>query len=337
MKSFGRFLKNYWLSGKKSVRRSFYLRFILSTGATLFIFILIFQKINIFGVIGSIKKANFTILFIALILSIIQSIFFNPYRWKLILRNLGCSISLRESAFINISCVPIADIIPLRVGEFSRVLYLRRLRNIAYSKAVFSIFCEYVSSFLAVFVFIFMGLIAYLIRNIGFVILSQISPLVLFSLHLEKKPQYFANAWKNFLSKFFIPFVAHLKDTGKILSDFKICCCAFLSIGSELIVVYLLAKSLGFSLPVYAVLLYTPLVILAGHIPLTIAGLGIREVATLFFFIKFASAGQLFSLGILYSFIGYLFPIILGISLTSLFLNKIIWAQDNKKITLGKA
>jgi len=86
----------------------------------------------------------------------------------------------------------------------------------------------------------------------------------------------------------------------------------------------LISKAVNVSIPVYEILICVPLIILIGSIPVTFLGIGLRESAVLFFFLKYSFPEKLLSLGILYSFVGYLIPMILGLFLVGFFINNIL-------------
>jgi hypothetical protein len=91
----------------------------------------------------------------------------------------------------------------------------------------------------------------------------------------------------------------------------------------ELITVYLVSIALSMPIPFYKILIFMPIIILIANIPITILGLGIREAAILFFFAEYGLKQQLLSLGILCSFIEYIFPAIIGASLTGYLLTEV--------------
>lgn len=101
------------------------------------------------------------------------------------------------------------------------------------------------------------------------------------------------------------------------------------SIGlSELVNVYLISIAINSSIPLYAILLYVPIIILIGSMPVTFLGIGLRESAVLFFFFRYASPEKILSLGILYSFVEHVIPMMIGLSLTGLFMHKLLFRRN---------
>ena len=98
----------------------------------------------------------------------------------------------------------------------------------------------------------------------------------------------------------------------------------------ELVCFYFLSKAINVDLPFSEVFFYLPIIILLSSIPLTFLGLGMREGLVILLFQKYASAGRLLALGILYSFVEHIFPTLIGLGFTSIFINKIINRDKGK-------
>ncbi len=67
--------------------------------------------------------------------------------------------------------------------------------------------------------------------------------------------------------------------------------------------------------PLSAVVAYLPLTLFIGLIPITIAGIGVRDSAILALFSKYATSTQSLAVGICYSFLGYFLFMLVGIPL----------------------
>jgi len=176
------------------------------------------------------------------------------------------------------------DIFPVKTGEFFRMLYLRRLQKIPYSKSILG------------------------------------------ALNI------FGRLKNRLNNKYYRLFRISLKNAGKLMKKKNILFYTFLFWIAELFNVYLLSIAIGISVPLYGIFLFMPIVIILGSTSITFAGLGIRETAIIFLFLKFASAEALFSLGLLYSFVESLFPMFISLGLTGSFLNKILWSDKRAKL-----
>jgi len=92
----------------------------------------------------------------------------------------------------------------------------------------------------------------------------------------------------------------------------------------DILTVYILALSVGLTLPLVELLVRMPAAIILGSMPVSIAGLGVREPAFILLFAKLGPPGLLLSAGILYSFVNHIFPTILGFFFTAPFLKKMV-------------
>ena len=278
---------------------------------------LLFRNIPFIKVFSSIEKADFRIILFVLFTSIFNGFFISSFRWKLVLNKMGCDISWRESMFIKVGSDPIISSIPFKAGEISRIAYLKRRKNISVSKAIFSIFIEYILNISVLLFFIILGCITWLFQGNGLLLTVQT-----FSFFGFIKGKWFLsdNEW---ISNFKECFKSHFIKQ-RILLNKKILFFTFLLGFLELLCVYLIAISINASIPLFSLLIYMPIVIFASSIPITFLGLGIRESLMVFLFLKYASCEKILALGILYSFAEHILPMLIGLSLTPLFVNKII-------------
>jgi len=301
-----------------------YLRFSFALAVTVGIFIFLFSKVSFIDVISAIRKADCKIIFLTLILSIISNILIAAYRWNMILNYLDCPISLKESLVVKMGSDSITSMLPLKIGEFSRIVYLKRVKGIPYYKSMISIIAEYLLNILILLFFLFLGIIIYLIQNRSIILFSSLNISLLSLVPLCSLRLNTYGKLKDKLSAgWYILFKTYFKELMRLTRNKAIILYTVLFIAPGLINIYLLSKALHINLPLYAVLIFTPLVIISSSLPITISGLGIREVSVLLLFSQFAPSELLVSLGILYFFVEYLFPMVIGVSVTGVFLRKI--------------
>lgn len=242
----------------------------------------------------------------------------------MILNYLDCPISLKESLVVKMGSDSITSMLPLKIGEFSRIVYLKRVKGIPYYKSMISIIAEYLLNILILLFFLFLGIIIYLIQNRSIILFSSLNISLLSLVPLCSLRLNTYGKLKDKLSAgWYILFKTYFKELMRLTRNKAIILYTVLFIAPGLINIYLLSKALHINLPLYAVLIFTPLVIISSSLPITISGLGIREVSVLLLFSQFAPSELLVSLGILYFFVEYLFPMVIGVSVTGVFLRKI--------------
>lgn len=292
-------------------------RLVLSLAISFIILVVLFRNTSFAEVLNLIEKADFRIILIAFVISIFNGVFISSLRWKLILDKMDCDISWKESLFVKVASEPIISIIPFKAGEISRVLYLKRMKNMPYEKACFSIFIEYLLNIFMLLFLVFLGGVFWLCQSKIFTLRGDISLFLCCSEMRKIMPR---NKWIGNLGKCF-------KDYFKGCRVFlgrKILCCSFLFGFFELVCVYLISKAINVDIPFFSILVYVPLIIVVSSIPVTFLGLGVRETTVVLLFLKYASSEKLLALGILYSFAEHILPLFIGLSLTSLFVNRII-------------
>jgi len=294
-----------------------YIKLIISLAVTCSVFILLFQKIHFAKVFNLIGKIDFRVILFVSVISIFNGFFVSSLRWKLILNKMGCDISWRESMFIKVGSDPIIGSMPFRAGEISRVAYLKSRKNMLASTAIFSIFIEYVLTIFMLLCFVVLGSIVWVFYGNSAPLTVRVSPFFGF---VKGKGFFSGNKW-----------VSNLKECFKnhfirqrIFLNKEILFCTFLIGFLDLVCVYLIAKGINASIPLFSLLIYMPLVILASSIPITFLGLGIRESLMVFLFMKYASCEKILALGIIYSFVDRILLMLIGLSLVSLFVSKII-------------
>lgn len=290
---------------------------------TIVIFIILFRKTPFIEVINLIEKADFRIILLVLILAFFDRIFISSFVWKLILNKMGFNVFFKELLFIKVSSEPVISITPFKLGEFSRVLYLNRRRKIPFDKVVFSIFVEFFLSVLVLLFFFLAGITFWFFQGNPFIFNTQG---FLFIYPLLTKKCFSKNKVCNNLKKYF----KRCYEDRMVFLDKKILFFVFLSWFLELLGVYMIAKALGVDLPFLAILFYLPLAIVISNTPVSFLGLGVRESIMVFFFAKFASSEKILAVSLLYSFFEYILPMLIGLSLTYLFLSRIVSVKSER-------
>ncbi|MBL7197169.1 MAG: flippase-like domain-containing protein [Candidatus Omnitrophica bacterium] len=315
------------------IQKKKFIRFVFSLIATIiiFVFIFIFYKISFLDILEKIKTADFRIVLFTLCISIISNFLISAYRWKLILKHLDSPISLKESLLIKLGSDPLISLLPFKSGEFSRLLYLKRFRNISYFSSFFSVAGEYILNISALLFSIFVGIIIYLSQRHNFILSAGVCIIPLgLAIFMWPKWNLHRGLPHEAQGSYYSLFRIYLKRLKVSLRNKVVLLCTFLFTIAELSNIYLLSQALYNPLPLYKILIYAPLIIIASSLPITIMGLGVREMAVTFFFLRFAPPEVLLSLGILYTFVEHIFPMIIGACATGLFLNRIFWGRNER-------
>lgn len=291
--------------------------FFISAGLLVFLL----QKVDISKSIKIIKQADFSIIFVVLLISAVGNFFVNSYRWKLILKYFKCDLKWSEALFIQIGSDPVISILPLKTGELSRVVYLKKRKELSYPKSGLSILCEYILNFLVLIVSMLIGLGGYILffDSASVACLSE-KNIFCFSINLLVGK----NTYNKIRDKLFRPSLKYFGQIKPVFKNFRIILLSGVFLLSELWGVFLLTQALHFQVPFYSVLLFLPMVILISSLPISIQGMGVREASILFLFAGFAPQEKLLSLSFLYFVVGYLCPMVVGACFTGIYLNRVV-------------
>jgi len=293
-----------------SLRES--LKFILVWFITITIFVFLLSKIEFTEVLRSVKEMDINMFVMAVILSFVAQMFFSVGKYREILRILGCRISFLETAVLRIGSLPLKGIFPLKIGELSRVAYLKSVNNLSYARGIGSVLISYCMSVFSLLVFILTGclLSRFDLAGILYVAILFLSVSLVLVFFLKKTDVSLS--------------IFTLKRIGTILT---------LSLGFEgckLLNTLLLFRSFGIDVSYGYFLIFASLTILIASLPITLWGLGIRASAVLYFFSGYASSAHLLGASILISFVNRIFPIILGLLFIIPFLDKLLIHRGRK-------
>jgi len=290
--------------------------FIASLLISLSIIVFLFVKVPLEGVLKSIGRADIKIVLLVFMIATLNNFLVSAYRWKLLLGKLHCDISFQQALLIKLGSNPMVSVLPFRSGEFFKLLYLKETEDLPYSKSIISIISEYLLNIIVLLGFILLGVLIQLFIGNSFFISRNLNISCLCFANFSPLKYFRYSRIKIFLSEFKKVFK---KDVFLFTILYMIV---------ELITIHLLSIALAIPIPFYKILIFMPVTILLANIPITILGLGTREAAILFFFSGFGLKQQLFSLGILCSFIEYILPIIIGGSVTGYFLTKVFQKKN---------
>ncbi|MCD6093949.1 MAG: flippase-like domain-containing protein [Candidatus Omnitrophica bacterium] len=287
---------------------------------TIAIFFALFSKIDAKGTISAIKGVNLKLFLLATIIALMSNLFLMTDRWRQTLRMLGSSVPYRELLFVRVGSYSLRGILPLKSGEILRVAYLKKYNKVSLPIGTASVGLGLLLNLLALFAFVlggslFLGTIE-IVKKCGYVLVLLLLAFILFrsALSLLKKIsrkvykaiEEYLRAWKR---------VSFLGKTNLF----------FYSLGLkflELLNYYIILRAFNIIVPFKAILVFVPLAILVSELPITIAGLGIRESAVVLFFSQYGLAEELLGAGLLISFVEYILPNLICLSFTKPFLDK---------------
>lgn len=299
-----------------------YIIFGLSLALTAGMFYLLFNKIPFSATFNIIKNADLKIVLLALCISVFGNCLIPTNRWRVILKSLGYQLSFKEALLIKMGTKPLISLFPMKTGELSRVVYLKRVLRIPYFQATGSIIIEYMLNFLVVICSILFGIIIYMYQGGNYNASAQIN--VTFCSYVFLKQNFLKNLLNKFSSSQRMLLKNCFRKSRVILNNKSLFFYTALMVFAGTLNIYLLSRALHNPIPLYGILIFLPVVQLITIFRVTIGGLGVREAAIVFFFSNFGSFETLLSLGILYSIVDHMFPVLIGTSVSGVFLKRIL-------------
>jgi len=283
------------------------IKLILILSITALIFYLIFQKIDYISLKNIFLEIN--LFYIPLILGLVLLIpITSSKKWQSILSAMNYQISFKESFYIIMGALPISVSTPARSGDLIRSYYLKN--KIPIGKTMGAVFVERIIDILILatfsllgglffknLLFIFIPIFVFLSIGISFFIIHKIK--FLFNLKWQERINQFL-----YISKIFF------KNPKKIIPILFYSTILWSIIILETKMLFL---ALGVNIPIIYIFAAFPLSIFIGLIPITLAGMGTRDSAIIYFFAHLASPSICLAMGLLYSFFGYFLLAILGL------------------------
>jgi len=246
-------------------------------------------------------------------------------KFRRILGRLGHRLTLAETARIWLGCQPLRFFMPLKSGELFKVLYLRSVHGVPPGVGTWGVLIDKLTNFIALAAFAVAGalagatatpfsraawpLVAVLLMVMGGVLAAPVPR------WLEQS----AARWPARVGRFASELAGATRHLG---AGAKL---GFLAISTgqvltEGIGFWLCLRALGASVPLGGLWLRAPLVILAANLPVTISGIGTRELAMVVVLGGAAPAATLAAAGILVSLVGPVLLAVLGLPFVARFL-----------------
>ncbi len=277
-------------------------------GITALVFFFLFRQIDIVNVVFLLKNISCVhwVLASTLTLSFFVII---AVRWRIVLLSMGFHISLRESCVIILGVWPISTISPSKSGDLLRAISLRK--KIKPMVVAGSVLTERMLDFLMIAVFALMG--GLLFRRFDIIsIASAVIFCVVVSVWITGK-----NIRIPFGQKAGVQLENLLQSIRMLRKQPVLLTAIVLLTILKWVAVFaqaaILFRGVGATVPFGFIMAALPISILAGLLPITLGGMGVRESAMVVLFHGVATESQSLAVGLLYSFFGYWLLAILGI------------------------
>ncbi|MCJ7572170.1 MAG: flippase-like domain-containing protein [Candidatus Thermoplasmatota archaeon] len=224
----------------------------------------------------------------------IPGVIIRNYAWQIVLKEQGIQISFLQSLKVFLIGYFYGIFTPGFYGQLMRIPYLKEKTGQPYGKLFVTTFIEITMRSFSIYLMILIGALIFLssIKEIFYVILVWFiifSSVIFYFIKKERGEKIF-----NLFVKYFIPkrFKVSLNSfLSTFYNDFPririLILPVLLSIITWILIFtqyYIFVIALGLQIPYIAFLFLFPIANVAGYIPITIAGLGIREITAITIF-----------------------------------------------------
>ena len=261
-----------------------------------------------------------------LVFSLASAAVLPTIRWRITLRAMGYSLTFRQLLVCRLGAQPLKFSIPLKGGEAFRALYLRRRHGVPITAGLASILFDMFLVAIGQLSFLCVGALLAGSTAIRSAVLPTFAlfglALILSSRHLQELGLRVARAMSQTLhdklaelAHGFLRFPLHKKielTAISLLVEF-----------TEVFAMVICMAALGLSVPTWAIFVYMPVVMGLTLIPVTLRGLGTRELAVVMLFGAFASPEELTSAAVLFTVVEFVLPALIGCFFLSSFLSRL--------------
>ena len=246
-------------------------------------------------------------------------------RWQGTLRAMGYRLPFRSLAFARLGGQPLKFAIPLKGGEAFRAIWLRRRHGVPTTHGVSSILFDMFLVAVGQLSLLCFGL-ALAGDSIAGALLPAIGLLGLGLLLGSKAAQRLGLRVARRVSERLhgrLEELCHGFLTLPLGTKAALTALSYVVELSEVFSMWLCCRALGVPVPLWACFVYMPIVMGITLIPVTISGLGTREVAILALFAGFGTDAQLTGAALLFTSVEFILPSLLGCAFVASFLRQI--------------
>jgi len=289
----------------------------------------IFMRIDLGKFQGYFSRMSIGLCILA-ILFFIPQVLITAYRWQYMIRR-HTPMALGESVRLILSCCALNILLPSRIGDLSKAYFVGREGKVAYQRATNVVFFEKYIDLASLGVVILTGIFwsrqwdqATFLGLVFSGFTMGLFPVLCF-LRLDQ--------WLHFSfldqNRLFAKLRSFLLDTQAYLDELKgkrgeLIWVLLLSVGLwflHLLQFYVFFRALHSEISLFHIFRLVPLAILVGLVPITLAGVGTRDSAMIYFFSPYEDPSLIVGVG-LFSSLRYFVPGILGLPFLNRYLVK---------------
>jgi len=311
---------------------------LLAIAVSASIMAVIFSRIDT-GQLGGYVRQMDARLFVLAVLFFVPQIATTAFRWRVMVRG-RVEIGFGEAAALILACNALNILLPSRVGDLSKAYFMGRDAKLEIKRGMNVVFFEKYIDLASLGIVILTGVLIQgrfdgpaLAGSAFAASMIAVFP-ALYFLKIDRwvsGPLFDRHRFLEKIRRFLLETQSYLNELKA--NRRRLCFVVLISVFLwylHILQFYVLFLSLHSGVSVFEVFRLVPLAILVGLVPLTIAGVGTRDSALLYFFAPYESASLVAGVGIFAS-LRYFVPGALGLP----FLNRYLLKDSGKILDRG--
>ncbi|MBN2544044.1 flippase-like domain-containing protein [bacterium] len=291
-------------------------RRVLPLVVTVVLYWFLLDRVDLEKLLMAFQTTRFLPLVVAFIISVLFQVIISAEKYGYILKTSGIPISRKEFYALKIAEFPFKFLSPFRTGELMKPFYLKRKYNITFRKAISTSFVELYLALVAVVVFagIFLSIMEH--NPIFLLLLITVVTVILIPL-IKRLFRRKLLTWLDFdgTEEIF---------TYKVIYVFIL---VLIQVYGTYITFYFIARSLSLEMSLIQISGLLSVVMIFSALPISVGGMGVREVAICKLFTEFGTNEQLLSLAFLFFIINFLVRALVGLIFVNRVVKGILWGK----------
>ncbi|MBW2277728.1 MAG: flippase-like domain-containing protein [Deltaproteobacteria bacterium] len=260
---------------------------------------------------------------VALALAVVFGLFATIHKWWLVLRVHAPSVKLREALFLRLGAAPLVVLMPLRSGEISTLLYLRRRHGTPYSIAIGTLLFDRAINLGSL---LLLALVGALISDILPVWIPVLGLVLVALAFVPGLPDAVIRVLRLDRTRFAQP-LANMLVCFRTTPPRMLALLALYGLVAQLGMSALFATcflAYGVAIPWVEAVFLLAMVAIASNVQITVGGVGTREAVLLLLFAGLASEEQLVSASALFMTLESFLPALVGAVLMLPFFHRML-------------
>ena len=294
---------------------------------TLVILLVLLLSVNLSQTFDTFRSMKPLPLLLAIALAVFASYIIGGYKWQRILAGLGFAVPFREILFVRLGGEPVKFVFPAKAGELIKPLYLKSARDVPMTESIGSLALDKIFNLAGLAVVFALAVTV----TVGWVFGAAMLVLVALSVWLMHRFSKRLADWLEKKEGKIAQLPARLLRTLHGLSPKEALIQVLLGglfLFSEVITGYLSLYAAGVPVSFFEAATALPIVIVMVQIPITISGIGTREAGMMLFFAPFAPASTLLAVGVAFTMVELIAPVLFGLPWLPSLLRKIEWKKN---------